>query len=63
MNIINQMRADNGGPIQPFRTFFISEKNINNDELKSLLCEDQYKDEPYYVDYLAGIHKMIQEKL
>lgn len=63
VNIINQMRSDNGGQIQPYRTFFITEKNINNEELKSLLCEDQYKDEVYYVDFLAKIHKIIQDKL
>jgi hypothetical protein len=62
-NIINQMRIDNGGIIQPVRTFFLTEKTINNDELKYLLCEDQYKDEQYYVDYLANIHSLIQNKM
>ena len=58
------MRADNNSVTQPYRVFFITEKNIsNNNELKSLLSEDSYKDEPYYVDYLANVHSLIQNKM
>ena len=62
-NIINQLRQDNSGIVQPYRTFFINEKQIQNDELISLLSEDHYKEEPFYVDYLADIHGQIQSKM
>lgn len=64
VNLINQFRLDNNSVTQPYRTYFISEKSINsNNELKALLSEDQYKDEPYYVDYLANVHSLIQNKM
>ena len=62
-NLINQLRLDNSGITQPFRCFFLGESNINHDELKSLLCEDQYKGEQYYVDFLADVHGQIQSKM
>ena len=63
LNLINQMRIDNRGVTQPLRFFFINEKSIMKDELISLLCEDQYKDELFYVDYLAEVHQSIQNKM
>lgn len=61
-NLINQMRLLNGST-QPIRLLFINESTILNDELRSLLSEDGYKDEQFYVDFLADIHGQIQNKL
>lgn len=63
LNLINQMRTDNRGVVQPLRIFFINEKSVMKDELTNLLCEDQYRDEPFYVDYLADVHSKIQGKM
>jgi len=57
------MRTDNKGATQPLRIYFLNEKSIMKDELTSLLCEDQYRDELFYVDYLADIHSKIQNKM
>lgn len=63
LNIVNQMRTDNKGIVQPLKIHYLTEKTIMNDELTSLLCEDHYKDEHFYVDYLAEIHQNIQTKM
>lgn len=57
------MRIENFGNWQPYRTFLYDEKSINKDDLVSLLCEDQYRDELFYVDFLADVHGQIQSKM
>lgn len=63
LNLIGQLRFDNKGHVQPFRSYFLTEKTIMRDELVSLLSEDKYRDEPFYVDFLAEVHNNIQQKL
>ncbi len=63
ISLINQFRADNKGLVQPFRSYFLTEKTVLRDELTSLLCEDKYRDEPFYVDFLAEVHSIIQNKM
>lgn len=63
INLVNQLRSDNKGFVQPFRPYFLNEKTVMRDELASLLCEDKYRDESFYVDFLAEIHQTIQSKL
>lgn len=57
------MRIENFGNIQPYRTFLYDQNCINKEDFASLLCEDQYKDELFYVDYLADVHVQIQSKM
>ena len=63
VNLVNQFRSDNKGLVQPLRMYFIDEKKILSQELTSFLTEDQYKDEVFYVDFLADIHSKIQSKM
>lgn len=63
LNLISQMRTDNKGSVQPVRIYYLNEKSIYKEELISLLVEDKYRDEPFYVDFLAEIHQNIQSKL
>jgi len=63
LNLINQMRTDNKGVVQPLRIYYLNEKSVLKDELTNLLCEDQYRDEDFYVDFLAKVHSDIQSKL
>ncbi len=57
------MRNDNDEITQPYRTFFLTEKTVFNDELRGLLCEDNFKDEQFYVDFLADVHGQIQANM
>ena len=57
------MRSDNDGVTQPYRTYLLNEKTVMSDDLRGLLCEDNFKDEQFYVDFLADIHGQIQAKM
>jgi len=63
LSLVGQMRTDNKGVVQPLRMYFLNEKTIHKDELINHLCEDQYRDETFYVDYLAEVHQNIQTKM
>lgn len=62
-NLINQMRTDNKGVTQPLRIYFLNEKQVTKEEVATMLCEDHYKDESFYVDFLADVHQNIQNKM
>lgn len=62
-NLINQFRQDNKGLNQPIRMYFLTEKDINKEELTSQMAEDSYLGEKFYVDFLAELHQKIQQKL
>lgn len=61
-NLMNQEKTLNKIP-QNVKIILVTEKNILSDNITSLLCEDGYKDEPYYVDFLATIHLNIQSMI
>lgn len=72
LNIVNQLRKDNKGKIQPARVIFLeyiyfiiifSDKSYSHPELVSILIEDKTKFESNYVDFLCNLHEEIQKKM
>ena len=63
LNIISQLRTENLGYFQPIRILFLTERDINNPKLTSILIEDKVDNEVCYPDYLCAIHNAIQQNL
>ena len=63
LNIISQLRTENLGYFQPVRILFLTERDIYNPKLTSILIEDKVDNEVCYPDYLCSIHNAIQQKL
>ena len=57
------MKIDNKASVQPVKLNFLTEKTVNKEDLTCLLCEDQFRDESFYVDFLADVHASIQNKM
>ena len=62
-NIISQLRTENLGYFQPIRILFLTERDIYNPKLTSILIEDKVDEELSYPDYLCSIHNAIQQQL
>ena len=60
LNIISQLRKENGGYFQPVRLFFFEEGGIVNPILSTLLKEDKIEEYDNYPAYLCNIHREIQ---
>jgi hypothetical protein len=63
LNIISQLRTENLGYFQPVRILFLTERDIYNPKLTSILIEDKVDNELSYPDYLCTIHNAIQKTL
>ena len=63
INIISQLRKENGGNYQPVRIVFLEERGINNPVLTDLLKEDKIDIYDNYPSYLCSIHKEIMSRL
>jgi len=63
INIIGQLRKENGGYFQPVRIFFFREGGILNNNLTDLLKEDKINEYDNYPSYLCYIHNQIQNKI
>ena len=64
INIVSQLRKENGGNFQPLRIVFLEDNGISNPLLASLLKEDKF-DNIYdnYPSYLCTIHKEILSRI
>lgn len=62
-NIIEEIRNENEGKIQPLRIYFLNENNFSNICLSQYLLEDEYESEKCYVDELCRLHKDIQKDI
>ena len=63
LNIISQLRKENGGYFQPLRLFFFDENGITNPILANLLKEDKLDEYDNYPGYLCNLHREIQERI
>ena len=63
INIVSQLRKENGGNYQPVRIVFLEERGINNPILADLLKEDKIDIYDNYPSYLCMIHKEIMARL
>ena len=63
LNIISQLRKENGGYFQPVRLFFFEEGGIINPILSTLLKEDKIDEYDNYPSYLCNLHREIQERI
>ena len=63
LNIISQLRKENGGYFQPLRLFFFDESGIVNPILANLLKEDKLDEYDNYPGYLCNLHREIQERI
>ena len=63
INIISQLRKENGGNYQPVRIVFLEERGINNPVLTDLLKEDKIDIYDNYPSYLCYIHKEILARI
>ena len=63
INIISQLRKENGGNYQPIRIVFLEERGINNPILTNLLKEDKIDIYENYPSYLCTIHKEILARI
>ena len=63
LNIVSQLRKENGGYFQPLRLFFFEESGIANPILANLLKEDKLDEYDNYPGYLCNLHREIQERI
>ena len=63
INIVSQLRKENGGNYQPLRIIFLEENGINNHLLTDLLKEDKIDIYENYPSYLCYIHKEILARI
>jgi hypothetical protein len=63
INIISQLRKENGGNYQPIRIIFLEDNGIKNPVLANLLKEDQIDIYDNYPSYLCMIHKEILARI
>ena len=63
INIVSQLRKENGGNYQPLRIIFLEENGINNHLLTDLLKEDKIDIYDNYPSYLCYIHKEILARI
>ena len=63
INIISQLRNENGGKFQPVRIVFLEEKGLTNPVLADLLKEDKIDIYDNYPSYLCMIHKEILSRI
>ena len=63
INIVSQLRKENGGNYQPLRIIFLEENGINNHILSDLLKEDKIDIYENYPAYLCYIHKEILARI
>ena len=63
LNIVSQLRKENGGDFQPLRLFFFEESGIANPILANLLKEDKLDEYDNYPGYLCNLHREIQERI
>ena len=63
LNIVSQLRKENGGYFQPLRLFFFEESGIANPILANLLKEDKLDEYDNYPEYLCNLHREIQERI
>ena len=63
INIVSQLRKENGGNYQPLRIVFLEDKGINNPVLTNLLKEDKIDIYDNYPSYLCTIHKEILARI
>ena len=63
INIISQLRKENGGNYQPLRIIFLEENGIKNHILSDLLKEDKIDIYDNYPSYLCYIHKEILARI
>ena len=64
INIVSQLRKENGGNYQPLRIIFLEENGINNNHLLTdLLKEDKIDIYDNYPTYLCYIHKEILARI
>ena len=63
INIVSQLRKENGGNFQPLRIVFLEDNGISNPLLASLLKEDKFDIYDNYPSYLCTIHKEILSRI
>ena len=63
INIVSQLRKENGGNYQPLRIIFLEEKGISNPLLTDLLKEDKIDIYENYPSYLCYVHKEILARI
>jgi hypothetical protein len=63
INIVSQLRKENGGNYQPMRIIFLEEKGLTNPLLTDLLKEDKIDIYDNYPSYLCYIHKEILARI
>ena len=63
INIISQLRKENGGNYQPIRIIFLEDNGITNPVLTNLLKEDKIDIYDNYPSYLCMIHKEILARI
>ena len=63
LNIVNQLRGENGGIFQPIRLFLFDQNGVYKNELAGLLFEDKIGEEVNYSDYLCFYHAEIQKRI
>ena len=63
INIVSQLRKENGGNYQPLRIVFLEENGITNPLLTDLLKEDKIDIYDNYPSYLCYIHKEILARI
>ena len=63
INIVSQLRKENGGNFQPLRIVFLEDNGISDPLLASLLKEDKFDIYDNYPSYLCTIHKEILSRI